>query len=97
MGRGKGDDIRELIYRCDQLGPEYWKDVKFMIFDCPTYHQTVSDKFEERISTTKQKLDELLQRSQDRSLPNVQLVPFERCRGFDHLHSKLCQIVEMVI
>ena len=35
IDRGKADEVRALVYRPNDCGPEEWKDIKFMIFDCP--------------------------------------------------------------
>jgi hypothetical protein len=105
MGRARGDEVRTLVHRPDTFGPEEWKDIKYMIFDCLPAHPGNSS-FEERMQTVTKWLEQ--KRQNERPLlfygtggfpmqTNVELIESVKCTGFDHLHSMLLTVLEKVV
>jgi hypothetical protein len=93
MGRGKGDNVRALVYQLDMCGPEEWHHTKFMIFDSPPASKLCANTFEVRIDQLKERLTR--RQTSEQGL-NVEVVEMHRCTGFDHLYSMLSDILEKV-
>jgi hypothetical protein len=95
IARGKGDEVRELVYQPQASGPEQWKDIKFMIFDLvPTPNTNMP--FEQRLSAIEEWIES---RQSQRKVDifgqsNVELVQYQNCTGFDHLHNVLAGILQ---
>jgi DNA ligase-1 len=63
-------------------GTELWREIKFRIFDAPALH----DPFEARIEYLCETFSRL-------RLPYAGILPQQRCRGIEHLHDELMQII----
>ena len=111
MGRARGDEVRTLVHRPDTFGPEEWKDIKYMIFDClPTTaafpENSSSEPFEERIQTVTKWIEQKRHKNQGPLLlyetgfptrqTNVELIEFVKSTGFDHMYSMLSTVLEKV-
>jgi DNA ligase-1 len=61
---------------------ELWREIKFRIFDAPA----LDDPFEARIEYLCESFSRL-------RLPYAGILPQQRCRGIEHLHDELMQII----
>lgn len=94
IDRGRADEVKTLVYRPSDCGPESWKDIKFMIFDCPPSSSSSTEPFEQRIGRLSERLAQDLKQKQ--LLWNIEVIKMEKCTGFDHLYSFLSEILEKV-
>lgn len=90
MQRGRGDEVRGLVRSLTLSGPEEWKDIKFMVFDCKS--ELV---YEERMAQIEAALTGSRNNKSDKGhTDNIKVVERLKCSGYHHLYSTLTQIIE---
>jgi hypothetical protein len=100
IDRGKGDEVRLLVHTAEACGPEDWKDIKFLIFDCPPLSPSSVEHFEQRIEKATKRIESIKQELASNpsavQLHNVDIVESQKCTGFDHLYEVLSRVLEKV-
>jgi uncharacterized protein YegL len=88
--------VRALVQQARKFGPEEWRDIKFLVFDClPT--DNLAEPFEERLHRATQSIENHCGKSvNSNALANVKIVEMQRCTGFDHLHLTCTSVLEKV-
>jgi ATP-dependent DNA ligase len=94
IDRGRGDEVRALVHGSVVRGPEDWKNVKFMIFDCIPSRESHNEPFESRIARAREQVEAHRQRCSQ--INNVAIVEIQKCTGFDHLYSLLATVLDKV-